>query len=189
MQRSHRAAAPPPLVMPAIEPGWDDFLAGAAAFTNARAICLPFLPLLAVVCHHRPGRRHGPTPARSRSRARPCRHVALAQTCTPARARPSREGEAGSLALFLVTDLATMLRSCWPRRHGLMVKTCFAHAVAEKGTSSFLVGECTPRHRPSLPHTRVCARLRLPCPSPPFGASPSSAMVFVAPPLYGQLRA
>jgi hypothetical protein len=25
------------LVMPAIEPGWDAFLAGAAAFTNARA--------------------------------------------------------------------------------------------------------------------------------------------------------
>jgi hypothetical protein len=32
--------APPPLVMPAIEPGWDEFLAGAAAFTNARAVCL-----------------------------------------------------------------------------------------------------------------------------------------------------
>jgi hypothetical protein len=31
------STAPPPLVMPAIEPGWDDFLAGAAAFTNARA--------------------------------------------------------------------------------------------------------------------------------------------------------
>jgi hypothetical protein len=24
--------------MPAIEPGWDDFLAGAAAFTNMRAL-------------------------------------------------------------------------------------------------------------------------------------------------------
>jgi hypothetical protein len=24
--------------MPAIEPGWDDFLAGAAAFTNTRAL-------------------------------------------------------------------------------------------------------------------------------------------------------
>jgi hypothetical protein len=36
-RRSHPAAAPPPLVMAAIEPGWHDFLAGAAAFTNARA--------------------------------------------------------------------------------------------------------------------------------------------------------
>jgi hypothetical protein len=30
---------PPPLVMPAIEPGWDDFLAGATAFTDAGAVC------------------------------------------------------------------------------------------------------------------------------------------------------
>jgi hypothetical protein len=37
----HRAAAPPPLVMPAIEPGWVKSLAGAAAFVNARApFCL-----------------------------------------------------------------------------------------------------------------------------------------------------
>jgi hypothetical protein len=119
-------------------------------------MCLPFLVLLAVVCHHRPGRRRGPTRARSHSHARPCRHAALAQTCTPARARPSREGEAGPLALFLAPDLATMLRPCRPHRHGLTVEACFAHAVAEKGTPSFLVGECTPRHRPSLPHTRLC---------------------------------
>jgi hypothetical protein len=32
----HRAAAPPPPVMPAIEPGWVESLAGAAAFINAR---------------------------------------------------------------------------------------------------------------------------------------------------------
>jgi hypothetical protein len=33
----HRIAAPPPLVMPAIEPGWNKSLAGAASFINARA--------------------------------------------------------------------------------------------------------------------------------------------------------
>jgi hypothetical protein len=33
----HRATAPPPLVMPAIEPGWVESLAGAAALINARA--------------------------------------------------------------------------------------------------------------------------------------------------------
>jgi hypothetical protein len=42
-RHSHRATAPPPLVMPAIEPGWDDFLAGAATFANTRAVCLPSL--------------------------------------------------------------------------------------------------------------------------------------------------
>jgi hypothetical protein len=37
----HRAAAPLPLVMPAIVPGWDKSLAGAAAFINARTpFCL-----------------------------------------------------------------------------------------------------------------------------------------------------
>jgi hypothetical protein len=60
------------------------------------------------------------------------------------------------LALFLAPDLATMLCSCRSSRHGLAVEACFAHAVAEKGASSCLVGECTPRHRPSLPHTRLC---------------------------------
>jgi hypothetical protein len=42
MRCSCHAAALPPLVMPAIEPGWDAFLAGAAAFTDARA-ALPTL--------------------------------------------------------------------------------------------------------------------------------------------------
>jgi hypothetical protein len=32
----NRAVAPPLLVMPAIEPGWVESLAGAAAFINAR---------------------------------------------------------------------------------------------------------------------------------------------------------
>jgi hypothetical protein len=37
----HRAAAPPSLVMPTIEPSWVKLLAGAAAFVNARApFCL-----------------------------------------------------------------------------------------------------------------------------------------------------
>jgi hypothetical protein len=36
----HRAAAPQPLVMPAIEPGWVESLAGATAFINA---CMPFV--------------------------------------------------------------------------------------------------------------------------------------------------
>jgi hypothetical protein len=37
----HRITAPPPLVMSAIEPGWDKSLAGVAAFINAHApFCL-----------------------------------------------------------------------------------------------------------------------------------------------------
>jgi hypothetical protein len=36
MRCSHRTAVLPSLVMPAIEPGWDDFLAGVTAFANAR---------------------------------------------------------------------------------------------------------------------------------------------------------
>jgi hypothetical protein len=32
----HCAAAPPPLVMPAIVPGWVESLAGVTAFINAR---------------------------------------------------------------------------------------------------------------------------------------------------------
>jgi hypothetical protein len=35
----HHAAAPPPLLMPAIEPGWDKSLAGATSFINAH---MPF---------------------------------------------------------------------------------------------------------------------------------------------------
>jgi hypothetical protein len=34
---SHRTAAPPQLVIPAIEPGWDDFLTCVTALANARA--------------------------------------------------------------------------------------------------------------------------------------------------------
>jgi hypothetical protein len=36
--RPHRAAAPPPLVMPAIEPGWVESLVGTVAFFNARTL-------------------------------------------------------------------------------------------------------------------------------------------------------
>jgi hypothetical protein len=42
--RENAPFALPPLVMPAIEPGWDAFLAGAAAFADARTpLCRPFL--------------------------------------------------------------------------------------------------------------------------------------------------
>jgi hypothetical protein len=64
------------------------------------------------MCHRRPGRRRGPTPVRSHSHARPCSHAALAQTCTPALARPRREGEAGPLAPFFLRR--TSPRRCAP---------------------------------------------------------------------------
>jgi hypothetical protein len=49
----HRAAAPPPLVMPAIVPGWVKSLAGAAAFINARMpfwLSLSFSPSCVAPC-------------------------------------------------------------------------------------------------------------------------------------------
>jgi hypothetical protein len=165
---SHRTAAPPPLVMPAIEPDWDDFLAGAAALTDMRARHSPTKPSPSSRrVPRRPGRRCDPTPARSCSRARPCGHVALAQACTPARARPSSEGEAGPLALFLVPDLDVAylsVASPWPRRES------FLRARGHReGSAVLLVSECTPRHRPPFPHTHAFVpELQLPCPPPPM---------------------
>jgi hypothetical protein len=49
----HRAAAPPPLVMPTIVPGWVKSLAGAAAFINARMpfwLSLSFSPSCVAPC-------------------------------------------------------------------------------------------------------------------------------------------
>jgi hypothetical protein len=53
-RRSHYAAAPPPLVMPAIEPGWDDFLQVPPP-SPTRVRRLPTLPS--------PSGRHVPPPS------------------------------------------------------------------------------------------------------------------------------
>jgi hypothetical protein len=185
---SHRTAAPPPLVMPAIEPDWDDFLAGVAALTDMRARHSPTKPSPSsrrVPC--RPGRRCDPTPARSCSRARPCGHVALAQACTPARVRPSSEGEAGPLALFLVPDLDVAylsVASPWPHRES------FLRARGHReGSAVLLVGECTPRHRPPFPHTRVCARTAVALSTATHGTGLSSVVSSTVLPIYSQRRA
>jgi hypothetical protein len=111
----HRAAAPPPLVMPAIEPGWVKSLAGAAAFVNART---PFC----LICpsRHRTPRRaarvRNPAPARSRSRACPRGHNALAPTCTPACAHANPEARLDLWSLFLAPGLVAVFRSTAPPR-------------------------------------------------------------------------
>jgi hypothetical protein len=93
---SHRAAAPPPQVMPAFVPGWVKSLAGAAAFVNARApSCLACLSRCRTP--RRAARVCDPAPARSRSHSRVCPrgHDALAPVCTPARAHANLGGKAG----------------------------------------------------------------------------------------------
>jgi hypothetical protein len=80
--------------------------------------------------------------------------MSLSRRRAPQHARAlARMVKLGLCPLFL--RRTSMLRSCRPRRHGLSVGACFVHAVAEEGAPSFLVVECTPRHRPSLPHTRA----------------------------------
>jgi hypothetical protein len=87
------------------------------------------------VCHHRPGRRCDPTPARSRSRARPCGHVAL-RRCAPQHARAlARKARLGLWPLFL--RRTSMVCSCRPRHHGPAVGVCFAHAVARRERHPF----------------------------------------------------
>jgi hypothetical protein len=133
---------------------------------RARAVCLPSLALLAVVCHT--------VLAADVTRCRRVRVHACVRAGTspsrrcapPARARPSPEGEDGPLAPFLAPDLDVAFLSAappWPRRG------CLLRARSRReGSAVLLVGECTPRHQPPLQHTRVCARLRFPWPPPPM---------------------
>jgi hypothetical protein len=89
---------------------------------------------------------------------------ALAQACTPTRARRSPGGEAGPLAPSLAPDLQFASLSSappWPRHGGL------PRAHARRGESAaLLTGECALRHRP--PFTRDGAQLRSSCPPPPM---------------------
>jgi hypothetical protein len=136
---------------------------------------------------HCPGRRCDPTLACSHSHARLCGHVALAQACTPARVRPSPKGEAWPLAPFLAPDLYVAYLSAappWPRRGSLL--RARGHI---EGNAVLLVGECTPRHRLPLPHTRVCTRTAVALSAATHGAGLSSVVVSATPPIYGQRRA
>jgi hypothetical protein len=102
---------------------------------------------------------------RVRARVR-TNNVALAQVCTPTRARLNPGGEAGPLAPFLAPDLEVALLSAappWPRR-GWLPRA----RGRREGSATLLTGECTLRHRPPLPLTRVCAQLRSSCPPPPM---------------------
>jgi hypothetical protein len=116
---SHRAAAPPPLVMPAIVPGWVKSLAGAAAFVNARTH-------FGLAC---PSPRHASRRAAhvrdaapcclrscSRSCARPRGHDALTPACTPARAHANPEARLDLWSLLLASGLAAAYRSTAPPR-------------------------------------------------------------------------
>jgi hypothetical protein len=107
---SRCAAAPPSLVMPTFEPGWDAFLVGAAAYSVARApFCRPFLisfrrrSATAVVA---------PTLVHSCSRVRLCRHTALVQLCTPARACANQRGQGRAFGLSLLPLRQTSSGRC-----------------------------------------------------------------------------
>jgi hypothetical protein len=88
--------AAPPLVMPAVVPGWDNPFAGAAGFIDVCSLSWPSLPLSrlnAVSCRLCPRRRAEPFTlafARIASRTR-----CPAPPCTPARARVDPEGKVG----------------------------------------------------------------------------------------------
>jgi hypothetical protein len=141
-------------------------------------------------CVAAPGHRRGPAPARSHSRTRPWRLTALAQLCTLAHTRPSWRGLGRTFGYFsLAPDLATILRPCWSRRHGLAMENCLAHTAA--GEWSTLLGlsrarltadPCAHPHA-SVPGRGFHVRRR------PFCAGPSSAASYSTPPLCGQLRA
>jgi hypothetical protein len=99
-----------------------------------RVVCLPSLAPLAVVCYtvlaaDVTRRRRVPVHARVRAGTSPSRRHA------PQHARAlARKARLGLWPLFL--RWLSMLRSCRPRRHGLVVGVCFAHAVVENGASS-----------------------------------------------------
>jgi hypothetical protein len=192
-RRSHRATVPLPLVMSAFEPGWEAFSCRChCQLHRARVVALFcfLVPWTAMSCVAAPDHRRGPAPARSRSCTCPCRLAALAQSCTPARARPSRRGPSRTFGSFsLAPDLTTMLRPCLPRRHGLAMEDCLAHAAA--GEWSALLGLSRARLTAdpcAHPHASVPGRGFHVC-CHPFCIGPSSAASYATPPLCGQLQA
>jgi hypothetical protein len=146
--------------MPAIEPGWDAFLAGAAAYTDMRAASAePFLFLLDVVAPPLPWPTVvAPTLVRSCSRARLCRRSALAQMCTPARARANQRGQGRSFGPFsLAPDLAMTLPPARRTAMALTMEICLTHEAAGERSAIFVADPCMPRHRSSHTPARVCA--------------------------------
>jgi hypothetical protein len=139
--------------MPAIEPGWVESLAGAAAFINTRT------PFAQPSPFHR--RVHTVLPAFTFTRRRVRVHARVRAGTTPSRQHapqhartPTRKTRLDLWFLFL--RRASRMRSCQPRRHDLAVAGCFAHAVAGEGApSSWSLSACLATGLSFL--ARVCA--------------------------------
>jgi hypothetical protein len=89
-----------------------------------------------------------PTPARSRSRARLCRHDALAQLCNPHACTLTREVKVGPLAIFPLRR--TSPGRCPPDHRTAMaiaMEVYFMHAAAGERSTIYLAVQCMPRHR------------------------------------------
>jgi hypothetical protein len=153
-----------------LEPGWEAFSCRCRCqLHRARVVALfRFLvPWAAMPRVAAPGRRRGPTPSRSRSRARPCRLASLAQLCTPARACLSRRGPGRAFGPFpLASGLSTLLRPCSPCRHGRLP---LARGCRKVERPPWVVS-CTPHRRPLRTPARIRARPRVSCLSLSFFA-------------------